>query len=106
MPISLEQRLTVCLYCLGSGNYIHVITQVTGLVSSTVSDIVIEVCEAILEALWTDHVDKHFPKNADDYEESLIVFYSFRQFPFCFGAADGYHIPIKCLTGGLEANKE
>ena len=28
------------------------------------------------------------------------------QFPCCFGALDGCHIPIKCPSGGLEACKE
>ena len=38
-----------------------------GLAESTVSKIAIEVCNAILENLWTDAVDKHFPKSVDDF---------------------------------------
>ena len=74
--------------------------------SSTVCNIVTEVCEAIAEVLWKDHVEKHFPKNVDDYEESLMTFDSLWQFPFCFKAVNGCHTPIKFRTGGLEAKKE
>ena len=60
----------------------------------------------IVEVLWNDHVDKHFPTNADNYKESLIMFAFRWHFPFCFGAVDGYYILTKYFTGGLEANKE
>ena len=40
---------------------IHTIAELTGLGSSTASNTVTEFCEAIVEVLWKDHVDKHFP---------------------------------------------
>ena len=58
----------------------------------------------MVEMLWKDHVDKHFPKNTHDYQESLIMIDSLGQFPFCFWAIDGCHIPIKCPAGGLQTN--
>ena len=70
--------------------------------SSAVCNIVTEACESIFEVLWKDHVDKHFPKNADAYKKLLIMFHS----PFCFGAFDGFDTLIKCMAGGLEENKE
>ena len=60
----------------------------------------------IVEVLRNDHVDKHFPTNADNYKESLIMFAFRWHFPFCFGAVDGDYILTKYFTGGLEANKE
>ena len=62
------QRLAVCLYFLVPGDYIYTIAELTGLGSSSVSNTVTEICEAIVEVLWKDHVDKHFPKITDDYK--------------------------------------
>ena len=38
---------------------------------SSVCKIVIEVCNAIIENLWTDAVDKHFPKSVDYFCNKL-----------------------------------
>ena len=43
-----------------------------GLAKSTVRKIDIEVCNAILENLWTDDaVDRYFPKSVDDFLNKL-----------------------------------
>ena len=38
--------------------------------------------------------------------DKMVEMESVWQFPCCFGAIDGCHIPIKCPDGGREANKE
>ena len=45
--------------------------EMVGLAESTVCKIVIEVRNAILENLWTDAVDRHFPKSVGDFCNKL-----------------------------------
>ena len=46
--------------------------EMVGLAKSTVCKIDIEVCNAILENLWTDDaVDRYFPKSVDDFLNKL-----------------------------------
>ena len=78
----------------------------TGLGTPTVCNIVIEVSRAIIENLWEESVGRHWPKTEAEFLEKMIEMESMWQFPFCFGAVDGCHIPIRCPSGGREANKE
>ena len=82
------------------------IGEMTGIAEPTVCLIVIEVCEAIINNLWQDHVEKKFPKTREDFVNCMVEMESLWQFPCCFGAIDGCHIPIKCPPGGREPNKE
>ena len=61
-PISPEKRLEICLYRLAREDYLYAVAEMVGLAESTVCKIVTEVYNAILENLWTDAVDRHFPK--------------------------------------------
>ena len=43
-----------------------------GLAESTVCQILVEVCKAIVEELWSEVVDRHFPKSDEDFKEKLL----------------------------------
>ena len=105
-PISPELRLAVCLYRLGKGDYLATIGEMTGIAEPTVCLIVIEVSEAIVNNLWHDHVESLFPKTRKEFLDKMVEMESRWQFPCCFGAIDGCHVPIKCPAGGRESNKE
>ena len=105
-PVSPECRLAICLYRLGRGDYLTTISEMTGLASPTICNITIEVSEAIVNNLWEDNVGKYFPSDEGEFLDKMVEMESLWQFPCCFGAIDGCHIPIKCPSGGREANKE
>ena len=77
-----------------------------GLAESTVCQIVVEVCTAIIEELWSEAVEIHFPKTNDEFKETLLDMDAEWQFPYAFVAIDGSHLPIKCSSGGQEAIKQ
>ena len=106
IPLSPELRLGICLYRLGRGDYLHTISELSGYGISTVCTVVLEVSKAIVNQLWEASVSKHFPKTEEEFKECMITFDEEWQFPCCFGAVDGCHLPIKCPDGGLEACKE
>ena len=105
-PIPPMSRLAICLYRLARGDYLHTIGELVGLGTSTVSGIVQEVCEAMMQRLWQPHVGKHFPTTLPELKESMALFDEIWQFPCAFGAVDGCHLPIKCPSGGPESAKE
>lgn len=106
LPIPPEVRLAVCLYRLGRGDYLHTISELTGLGTSTVCEIVVDVCKKIVNRLWNSCVAKHMPTDFLKLKESMISFEELWQFPCCFGTVDGCHIPMKCPQGGQESAKE
>ena len=61
-PVSPELRLAICLYRLGKGDYLTTIGEMTGIAESTACLIVIEVCEAIINNLWHNCVEKSFQR--------------------------------------------
>ena len=65
-----------------------------------------EVCKAIVEELWSEAVDRHFPKSDEDFKEKLLDVDAEWQFPYAFSGIDGSHLPIKCRNGGQEAMKQ
>ena len=62
--------------------------------------------EAIVNNLWEEHVSRHFPKDEGQFKEKILDMEERWQFPCCWAAVDGCHIPIKCPDGGLAASKE
>ena len=78
----------------------------SGLGIATVCNIVIEVSQAIVECLWTEHVTEHFPKSEKMFIDKMVYTEEFWQFSCCWAAVDGCHISIKCPPGGLESCKE
>ena len=105
-PINPDQRLAICLYRLAKGDHIYVIGEMVGLAESTVCQIVVEVCTVIIEELWLETIEIHFPKSNDEFQEKLLDMDAEWQFPYTFAAIDGSHLPIKCPSGGQEAKKQ
>ena len=99
-PISPDMRIAITLYRLGRGDYIHTIAKLFGVGDSTVCGIVVEVCNVIIKFIWDDVIC--FPKSAGDFKKSIKEFERLWQFPYCFDAIDGCHLPIKCPPGGQE----
>ena len=105
-PISLQCRLAICLYRLGIGEYPYTLAEMTGYGESTVRAVVKEVCEAIIQRLWSEAVSQFFPKTKEQFEEKILDTEQLWQFPCCWGAVDGCHLSINCPPGGQEAQKE
>ena len=76
-PISAEMRLTVCLFCLGRGDYHYTLGEMCGIAESTVK-LLIQV----------DFVDRNFPKTEKEFKESFLEMDSEWQFPYAFCAID------------------
>ena len=93
-PISPECRLAVCLYRLARGDYYYTVAEMTGLGVSTVCTIVNDVTRAIVENLWEECVNKHMPKTEEDFKKKMMDMEELWQFPCCWSAIDGCHIPI------------
>ena len=105
-PISPECRLAICLYRLARGDYYYTLAEMTGLGVSSVCTICSEVTRAIVENMWEDCVNKHLPKTPEEFKTKIVDMEELWQFPYCWSAVDGCHIPIKCPPGGLESCKE
>ena len=105
-PISPECRLAICLYRLARADYLYTIAELFGLGVSTVHGIISGVCEAITKNLWKTEVESVFPSSKEQFTEKILDMEQFWQFPCCWGAVDGCHLPIQCPAGGKEAQKE
>ena len=73
---------------------------------STVSCIVEEVSQVLVNHLWNNCVSVHMPDSTEAFKEKILDMEELWQFPCCWAAIDGCHIPIKCPPGGLKACKE
>ena len=91
---------------MGRGDYYYTISEMVGLGVSTAHAIVTEVCQAMVENLWQECVMEHMAQSEKEFEEKMQDMNNIWQFPFCWAAIDGCHIPIKCPPGGAEASKE
>ena len=103
--ISSDERLAICLYRLSRGDYLFTIGELFGYAECTVGEIVIEVCHAIVDSLWSESVTKNFPKNDVEFKHMMNVMNAEWQFKFAFAACDGSHLRIKCPGGGAESRK-
>ena len=99
-------QLAICLYKLSRGDYYYTISEMTGIGESTVTNIVNEVCQSIINNLWKDSVEQLFPKTEKDFNDSLHHMDCEWQFKYAFCAIDGSHLPIKCPPSGAEAKKQ
>jgi len=77
-----------------------------GLGASTVQEIVTQVCRLIVEHLWEECVMKHMPCTEQEFKQKMKEMNDKWQFPFCWAAIDGCHIPIKCPPTGAASCKE
>ena len=105
-PVEPALRLAICLYRLGRGTYYHTISELCGLGVSTCATITSEVSEAIVEVLWEESVNKYMPHSEEEFRNKVVDMEEMWQFPCCWSAIDGCHIPLKCPPGGLESCKE
>ena len=105
-PITPALRLAICLYRLGRGDYLYTISEMSGLGVSTVSSICQEVCQVLVDHLWNETVSTHMPQTEEEFKQKILDMEEFWQFPCCWTAIDGCHIPMKCPPGGLKACKE
>ena len=64
-----------------------------------------EVCQVIVENMWLESVEKHFPKSKEEFLVKMQEMESEWQFEYAFSAIDNSHLPIKCPPGGAEAMK-
>lgn len=60
----------------------------------------------MVENLWQEHIMTYMPQDPESFKSKMQEMYDMWQFPFCWAAVDGCHIPIKCPPGGAEARKE
>ena len=60
----------------------------------------------LVNHLWKNCVSVHMPDSTEAFKEKILDMEELWQFPCCWAAIDGCHIPIKCPPGGLEACKE
>ena len=105
-PVEPALRLAIRLYRLGRGTNYHTISEQCGLGVSTCATITMEVSEAIVEVLWEESVNKYMPHSDKELRNEVIDMEEMWQFPCCWSAIDGCHIPLKCPPGGLESCKE
>ena len=80
--------------------------EMAGLAESSFCKIVMEVCNAIIENLWTDAVDSHFPKSVDDFCNKPQEMECEWQSKYVFAAIDRSRCSIKCPAGGAESMKQ
>ena len=99
-------RLAICLYSLGIGDYLYTISETSGLGVSTVSSICQEVCQVLVDHLWNETVSTDMLQTEEEFKEKILHMEEFWQFPCCWTAIDGGHIPMKCPPGGLQTCKE
>ena len=95
--ISPDERLAICFYRLGRGDYYYRIAEMVG----TVSSIVEEVSQVPVNHLWNDCVSVHMPDSTEAFKDKILDIGEFWQFPCCWAAVDGCNVPINCPPGGL-----
>ena len=105
-PVNPDQRFAICLYRLARGDYLYTVGEMVGLAESTVYQMVAEVCTTIIEELWSETLEIHFPKTNDEFKEKLLDMDAEWKFPYAFAAIDGSNLPIKCPSGGQEVMKQ
>ena len=86
--ISHDERLAIFLCRMGRGYYIHIIAELFGVGDSTLSNIVLEVSLLMIEVMRD--VAIHFPATDRNYINLINDFEKLWQFPYCFGAIDGW----------------
>ena len=81
-PISTAFRLAMCLYRHGRGDYYYTIAEMTDLGVSTICGVVSEVCWAIVDNLWKDCVQQHFPTSEAQYKDTVLDMEELWQSPY------------------------
>lgn len=103
-PISPDMRLGMSLSSWTRWLLLYN-SRMAGVGVSTVSTITQDVCEAIINNLWNESVACYFPKNEQEFKEKMLDMEEMWQFPCCWSAVDGCHIPTKCPLEDLSHPK-
>ena len=99
-PISLEARLTICLYRLARGDCCFTIAEVAAIGKRTVGYIVNGDDNRNLGVFMGRYREKHMPKSEEEFTSKILDMEESWQFPqFCWSAVDGCHIPVRWWTG-------
>ena len=64
-----------CLYRLGCGDYLYTVAEMTGVGIPTVCSIVNEVCQILVDHLWSECISSQMPKTQDEKNTIIIVLY-------------------------------
>ena len=91
MPLSVEERVAITIWRLGTNIEYRSIAHLFGVGLSTVCVTVHEVCTAIVNVLRQRYIS--IP-TGEDAQITIDGFLHTWGFPQCFGAIDGSHIPI------------
>ena len=90
-PLSVDQRIAITLWRLGTNIEYRTISHLFGVGLSTACVAVHDVCSAIVECLASQYI--RIP-TGQDLRQIVNGFQSKWGFPQCIGAIDGSHIPI------------
>ena len=90
--ITAEERLAVILRFLATGNTYSDLAFQFRMQHSTISGIIPEVCRTIYQCLKSKYL--LVPNTKEEWKEIADKTVERWQFPNCFGAADGKHVPI------------
>ncbi|XP_036345402.1 uncharacterized protein LOC118754619 [Rhagoletis pomonella] len=83
-PISLQKRVAIVLFTLGSSGEYRVVSELFGVGKSTVCSIVLEFCEEVWKAMSTQYIKK-LPPTPETLAECVNGFHR-PGFPQCLGA--------------------
>lgn len=92
-PISVETRLAITLKHLAFGNEYNSLSLTFFVAPNTISQIISETCNAIIELLSSNHMQP--PKTEDEWYEIANGFEKKWNFPNCVGALDIKHVRVK-----------
>ena len=93
-PLEPGLKLAITLRHLATGESYHSLAFQFRVPHNTISLLVKEVCESIVEEFQAEVICT--PTNAAEWKELADRFYSRWQLPHCLGAIDGKHVAIKC----------
>ena len=91
MPLSVEERVAITLWRLGTNIEYRSIAHLFGVGLSTVGVTVHEVCTAIVNVLRQRYIGIPTGEDAQTTTDGFLHTWGF---PQCFGAINGSHIPI------------
>ncbi|XP_058817539.1 putative nuclease HARBI1 [Topomyia yanbarensis] len=90
--IPLNKRIAIALYALGSSAEYRTVASLFGVGRTTVGELVLEVCDAIIHSFHEETFPAYPPTTAKILE--ITSGFSKLGFPQCYGAVDGCHIEV------------
>ncbi|XP_062557829.1 putative nuclease HARBI1 [Armigeres subalbatus] len=90
--ISLEKRIAIAMYALGSSAEYRTVASLFGVGRTTVGELVLEFCDAVIHSMQ-DETFTSYPPTTAKIEEITSGFLK-HGFPQCYGAVDGCHIEV------------